>query len=296
MGEFLTSFDPERLSRRVGFLRSRAEAHLRAESENVLNPACAATLLRDAACVSILMGEVSAARELLRSAGRILLGLGLAAGSTLIALSSAYDAQAELLQYSDVIDGVRRQWDRTESRERSEYIRPMTEMSRGSPRQMLSVLQTDWLVAEVDERRSLRDDTPLRVAVGRNAGYPAGETGLSIDRYASCADWMLEHRGLPAVEPPELIQTAMATIAMTRAERIRAAMKDSYHWSMLPRPAELLDLDAVVLMFLALGSGMNEKDLQNFQQSDVPLANAPLRAAIQLRNDQGLGSRPSFRR
>lgn len=288
MPDGVPDVDRERLSRRVAFLLSRARAHIEGAGEGMLHHACAATLLRDAACVALLLGETRQARNHLREAGHQFLRLGLAAGSTLIALAETRTAQSELAEYSDVIEGTRDQWSRTEAIDHGDLRRPMAAMARGSPRQMFSLMQTEWLVAEIGARPWVREGSRVRTALERNGGYPVGETGVSIDSYIKIADWMIEHSGHVKDNMPSFVGAGMATLAATRAEHIRAAMKDTYHWRMLTRPTELLDLDSVVLMFIAVGAGINQDALEPSPWADVPLHDAPLRAALRLRSDQEL--------
>ncbi|MEZ0242489.1 MAG: hypothetical protein ACAH11_03890, partial [Sphingomonas sp.] len=75
-------------------------------------------------------------------------------------------------------------------------------------------------------------------------------------------------------------------LTTARAEHLRSAMKDSFHWRMLARPAELIDLDATILMSLALGTGASEEMLAKAMRSEIPLVDAPLRIAASLRRDQ----------
>lgn len=52
----ISGIEGDRLDRRISFLRSRAAAHLELEPEAVHSRACAATLLRDSACIGFLVG------------------------------------------------------------------------------------------------------------------------------------------------------------------------------------------------------------------------------------------------
>jgi len=288
MARDIEGFDPNRLNDRIKFLRSRADAHLAIVSERMLHQACAATLLCDAGCIAFILGMIGEARESLRRAGHLFLGIGLTTGAVLVALADTRSARGQIADYPDVVEGVRQQWSRVEARGRDEAKRPMTEMARGSPRQMFSLMQSEWLTGQVDGHPMERDDSPVRAALERNGGYPVGETGLSIDSYRKLADWMTAHTGRASGELPDFVVAGMATIAATRAEKIRAATKDRYHWRMLVRPTELLDIDSIVLMFVALGTGTNEDALRMRELANVPLGDAPLKAALSLRSDQKL--------
>jgi len=54
-------------------------------------------------------------------------------------------------------------------------------------------------------------------------------------------------------------------------------------WRKLLRPTELLDIDGVAQLFVALSSGENENDLRHQTIADFPLVNAPLDTAVPLR-------------
>lgn len=285
---------PERLHQRLEFLEDRAVAHIDRvherddlhERETGLARACAATLWRDAGCVALLVNEIGKARTLFTVSGREFLALGLPTGARLIALANLRESSAILRNFEDVVEGTREQWKRSQARQRRGPLRPMIDSGRESPRQVLSMMQVDWLTTEIEPRDPRRSD-PMRAALGRNAGHPAGTTGLSIDSYSKVADWLtVEQRSGSGM--PEQIRSKIETLAATRAEHLRAAQADSFHWRQLARPAELIDLDSAVLMFLALGSGVSSHDLKSMMERDVPMTDTPVDVAESLRRDQHL--------
>lgn len=283
------SIDTERLERRVSFLHSRAMAHLEMSPRDVRHTACAATLLRDAACVTLLLGETSAARRYLREAGGHFLELGLAAGSVLIVLADAKKAAEELEGYSDTIEGIHHQWGREEAEIRERKVGSMAYTARSSLRQMFSQLQADQLLTEIDSRWSVEEEYPMYQVLKRNGGYPVGNTGLSIDSYKNLTDWLTEQRSRPHRKIPDFVTTTFLTLATTRAENIRAAMRDKFNWVKLARPSDLLDFDSIVVMFLALGARMTKDSLRTSQwTSEGAIFEAPLIVAEQLRGDQDL--------
>lgn len=290
MAALFPGVEPERLHQRIKFLQSRAQAHLDTPSEDILHRACAGTLLRDAACVALMIGATEEARNLLLQSGHLFLQLGLTTGSTYIALAQTKTAREQLSPYQDLIEGVSRQWDRQQARERATPGGPMAEMSRNAPRQMFSLVQAEWLISETPQPTLFVDGFAMRRALERNGGHPVGTTGLSTATYSNMAEWMARQRESKEAHTPEFVARGFATIAATRAENIRAAMKDSYHWQLLARPAELLDLDAVVLSSIALGSGMDRGAIEQIFSDDVPLERAPIEAAALLRNDHADGA------
>ena len=68
-------------------------------------------------------------------------------------------------------------------------------------------------------------------------------------------------------------------------------MQDKFNWSILARPSELIDLDSVVLMFLALAARMKKHSLPaSLRVGEGAIFEAPLIVAEQLRDDQGLSA------
>jgi hypothetical protein len=111
-----------------------------------------------------------------------------------------------------VIMPMRQQWGPKKAREQGHRQRPMAEQARGEPRQLLAMMQADWLIQEQrGERRKLSHDEPLREALFRSSGHPAGATGLSIESYADAAEWFSEH--VPAADYiPDRISTTCTTM------------------------------------------------------------------------------------
>jgi hypothetical protein len=289
-------FSDDRLERRLLFLVSRAETHLRGLPEkaatemDMLSRACAATLYRDAACVAMLIGQVGQARSLLHISGKHFLVLGLPVGASFIALAGMPDSESEIERHADFIVGVRQQWGPSEARARDSARRPVADQARSEPRQLLAMMQADWII---DDRRGstaeMYKDGPLREALERNGGYPVGATGLSIDSYASAAGWFAERRDVDGYLP-DRIAASMSTMMATRAEHLHAARKDRFHWRMLARPAELVDLDATILMYLAINKDgvpkLNLEKVIDRRREETPLLDAPLRIATALKRDR----------
>ncbi|TGN51515.1 hypothetical protein E4L95_16765 [Paracoccus liaowanqingii] len=290
-------FPDERLERRLHFLVSRADAHLsdlpdRETTEKDMPPrACAATLYRDAACVALLMDEVSEARDLLHKAGQNFLMLGLPVGASLLALSGTPGSEFELEQHADFIAGIRQQWRPREAHARDGgAFHTMADQARSEPRQLLAMMQADWIIDNRMRDRALRDESgPLREALERNGGYPVGATGLSIDSYARVADWFAERDGIEGFDDylPDRIAALMATMMATRAEHLHSARKDRFHWKMLARPAEIVDLDATILMYFAINEDgtpkVNLDMVIDRRREEIPLLNAPIQIAKALK-------------
>lgn len=262
----------------------------------MLARACAATLLRDAACIALLLNDAGKARKLLHQSGRHFLNLGLPVGAALITLAGLEDAERELRYFDDVTRGVREQWVPSEAREREDTRRPMTDQARSEPQQLLAMVQADWLASDrgydsFDEE----SDEELRTAARRNGGHPAGYTGLTFESYLDLGTWLSQDH--PSTDMPPRFASAMTTMMVARAEQLRAARKDSFHWRMVARPSELIDLDATILMYLALGrSHLTLKELDPLvsqTREELPLIDAPVQAASALRRDEGRTPSPA---
>lgn len=282
---YIPDVDIERLERRLDFLKSRAEAHESAEPRTELNDACRATLLRDAAAIAILLEQVDAARQLLGQSGRILLEIGVPAGASYIALSSPESAEEVMLPYDDVIQGTGRQSTHEDFTADRRHQRPFTVEARQSPRQVFSLMQAQWLLLG-RKRRLVEDEAPLRESMYVVGGYPVGSTGLSIDSYSRLTQWMMSDDAGVKGDMPADIRNRLSTIASTRVEHLRAGMRDRWQWRLVGRPAELLDLDAIILMTIAFNSGVDPTSMRRLFNHDVPLEEAPIQAAMMLRGLQ----------
>lgn len=297
-------FPPERLERRLDFLLDRANTHLKnlrkteGPAQDILPRACAATLYRDAACVALLLERTREARKFLQLSGREFLTLGLPVGASLIALAGQRDAGKILDAYGDILEGTRQQRKPSDTKRRRDFHRPMIDQARSEPRQLLAMMQVDWLWNDRQrERVSYRDDEPLRMALGRNGGHPAGVTGLSIDSYCVVAEWFAK-RDVISEQMPDRVEALMSAMMARRSEQLHAARKDSFHWRMLARPTELIDLDATILMYLASNEDgspkANLETVMDRRRAGTPLLDAPVLVAGALRRDQYLERRGSL--
>ena len=272
----------DRLDRRMAFLRSRAAAHLELAPEDVNRKACAATLLRDCACIGLLMGRTGEAREDLLSAGKEFLTLGLVEGAVLVALADAASAQEILGSFSSLFESVRYSENRAAVSEAPEYERQISDASSRSPYQILSLLQVDLLLIKKEIQEPSSVMAGMQAALERNRGYPVGATGMSMDTYAGIANRLVEGEKAELPYSLEFVMRGLRSLYTVRAENIRVAMKDIYNWQMLLRPTELLDLDSVILMYLAIGNESLEFQLEEFLHEESPLCQAPLIVAREL--------------
>lgn len=277
---------------RVKFLVSRAETHLDRGTEGLHHRACAATLLRDAGCLLLLREQFGRGRQRLAQAGEHLVEMGLAAGLVLISMHDVGRAGQALNFHRETDENARR---RTMGRQADAPERGRESVrvaSRNSLSSMLSVVQADLLqavagAAEV-EWASERRETERRELEERHGAREVGETGLSVARYLRVAESMeVNAPGRPGDVPVEIVR---ALLGRRREERIDAVRRDEFHWRRVPRPAELLDLDCVVLMQVALAGGCEEEALREWtgwRSRDV--LGAPLDVAKQLQGPVDAG-------
>ena len=275
---------------RVKFLVSRAETHLDLGAEGLHHRACAATLLRDAGCLLLLREQFGPGRQRLAQAGEHLLEIGLAAGLVLISMHDLGRGRQALSFYRETDENARRRTLGTQADAPEHGRESVGIASRNSLSSMLSVVQADLLQAVAGAAAgsaSERREKERRELEERHGAREIGETGLSVARYLRVAETMeVKAPGRPGHFSVEIVR-AVELLGRRREERIDAAKRDEFHWRRVPRPAELLDLDCVVLMQVALGRGFDEEALREWtgwRRRDV--LGAPLEVAKQL---QGLG-------
>src|SRR5947209_19920371 len=109
----MDEFDEVRLHRRRTFLESRATAHCFSETDQPWHRAAAATLLRDAAAVALMLGDFEGARASMRKSGDLFLDLGFAAGFQLLYLAGVLDnddstAGSRIDVFASAFDAYRR--------------------------------------------------------------------------------------------------------------------------------------------------------------------------------------------
>lgn len=270
------------VARRIDFLRSRASAHLESEPEDTRSKACAATLLRDSACLGLLVGRTEEACADFMSAGKEFLNIGLVEGAILIALGDTLRAHEILASFSDVIERVRYQEDQRTFFEEGERRGRSANAGLGSAYEVLSLLQADLLLVKNNLQELAPAALPMEEVLERNGGYAVSATGMSIERYNEIARWMVREPRSGGSYSTELVVTWLRILYAVRAGNIRSAMKDVYNWGMLLKPTELVDLDSLVLMCLAVGDIHLERELDEFLVGESQLCQAPLIVAREL--------------
>jgi hypothetical protein len=235
-------FDEGTLLARLDFLQSRADAHS-ALGNTGREAEYAATLVRDAACVALLLGDrMDYARQLLAEAGWRYLELGVLSGATLLALSNAAENFRQL-------DGwIRQNLDpaHDEAVGLGDLHLPHLRRSLESPIQLLGLFQARWLMRAAAEAFLADVDPDRQRAMLARSHAEVGSTGLTVAEYLQIADKIFGNGNGNEVEGQ--IRDARRRLEDTRRAHVSIARSDAYHWQMLLHPADIVDLDAVVLL------------------------------------------------
>ena len=258
--------EDEELEARQKFLLTRAGAHRDAAAEDGRHRTCAATLLRDAGCVALLRDEVAEGRARLMEAGEELWRCGVAGGAALVALVATEDQARRAV---GLWEEVRGRFGGADDEERGARALSAT------PREVLSLVQAELLV-----HRWVRDDGGLRERIaGLVSGGPAvtevGETGLTVGEYAEL--------GLGAMAGDldrDRVQGWLESVWERRLRDIAVAAEDRYHWRLLVRPSDLVELDSVMLLTIVIAGNGGDRRFGGLR--DGPLAalvRSPLTAA-----------------
>ena len=238
----IDGLDDEVLARREAFLVKRARTHSERGEADERHRQCAATLLRDAGCVALLGEQTESARLHLMAAGSEFLGLGAACGAALFALAAT---PAEWTQAIEKRDEVARRFFPTVDEEGVAPTSPM------DPREILSFAQADLLIAARDggENSRLRRVADMQT---RDNDAEVGEIGLTVAEYLD-----MGARGVAGTVSRDSLRNWLASVWARRRRDIDRAAADVYHWRLLPRPAELLELDSVILLTILLRAGVD---------------------------------------
>jgi hypothetical protein len=273
------------LNARLKFLEMRAEYHLQYRKDGFERSAIAATTYRDAAALAFLLHNTNRARECLLKAGTLFLDIGLVYGASLVALASPKEANSLVSDYSDVLNGARNQRYKGEL-DGNQHQRPFSTYSRSLPRQLLSLLQFDYLS---NRRDTLNNDGYIHV-LKRLGGHPVGVTGVSVSTYMLLCEILTSQDMNYRVQAENItirgLTQGLDTILSSRLEAIGAGIKDTYHWRKLLRPAELIDFDSVVLFYLAILNKVSSGLFERFLADDVTYLGSSVKAAKLLYDSQ----------
>ncbi|AZN70134.1 hypothetical protein D5400_01575 [Georhizobium profundi] len=239
--------DRVRMGRRIIFLNDRADWHDRRKSP--LDTACAATARRDAGIIALLLDQKEVASELLAKAGAEFASIGLFAGYMLQSLVSPERVHRGDFAAEDMIARFGHSSfteDPDVRRVREEGTLPFEKDSRQSPQQLLNLYQA------LRGRRIERTHFASEVAFRRlqvNASATIGLSGLPVGSYLK----LFDRFGSNDANSRDL-DTVFAA-AIRRRDLIDAARADEFHWRMMMKPAELVDLDLIALGMNAFEAG-----------------------------------------
>ena len=227
----IVAVDENRMAQRHAFLRSRAEAHAALAGVDDRHRMCAAMLWRDAGCVALFQCKSDAGCMDLTRGGNELVRLGVAAGWPLIALADGPTSDRLSTFRAAAFD----------------LQQPLANTVTASPRQLLSCLQAGMLMEAHDgSLRYAMDRLAMEVRNLELDRTAVGETGLSIADYVEVGTAAI--RDDPSVR--DRAGAWFAGLCDQRTRDIESAAEDSYHWRLMARPAELLDLDSVILLYI----------------------------------------------
>ncbi|QCK88200.1 hypothetical protein E8L99_21785 [Phreatobacter aquaticus] len=291
MQNLLQDIESRQLEHRIRFLKTRALAHEeRAEHEKLIygdyrHSACAATLLRDAGCLCLLIGNIKEGRQLIFESGVKFLNIGLPYGMLLLTISNIKAPAKSIEKYIYLSRIIMHQHKFDRHTETADERLPLGEASINSPRQILSLIQTNWLTKGRTTKDSEIDEEALYSTLQHRQGYQIGTTGLSYWTYKNIALSLTNNvskYSFPQTELPTAAKNGFQTLIAIRSENIRRARQNSYQWNLVARPSEILDVDAIVIALLAIFGEMSKELLGSFGQNDDPLVTAPIAIALSL--------------
>jgi hypothetical protein len=253
----IDEFDGGRLERRRAFLESRATAHLRAEVDHRWHFAAAATLLRDAAAVALILDDIGGARDLLRKSGNLFLELGYAGGLQLFYIAGTLDSEESDIQ--NRIDTFARAFaehrgDREVQPAGADHRVPVFKYQSFRPPQLLRAYQGLAGRRSEDETRiGLRN--AIREALRVNATMPVGLARTTLATYVATFDRLAKRDAEARDAPSVRLEMVLGSLAQQREELFVAARLDRFHWQALLRPAELIDFDLLALLLAGVRRG-----------------------------------------
>jgi hypothetical protein len=260
-------FDGDRLMQRAFFLLRRAKAHLGAAARSARSIGFAATLLQDAGAILLIRGAAGEAAAALARAGSLLIDLGLPYGHVLLCLARGEGDEANLGGMFDYAAGAGVVRDLKHSPESG-----LRGAALDQPAQLLALLQA----------RLLQPEREVSLAVGvvrerleAHGGLRIGTSGIALRDYLRLCDWITGRSGEKQGEPSDIL----ALLAAGRAEMLREAIADRYHWDRLIAPAQLVDFPLTVLFVLATRHEVRLGSLLTEQSGMDDAFELPLRAS-----------------
>lgn len=278
-------FDSEELYRRRAFLTGRAEWHVEMQTgkKGTAPPSqlFAATLLRDAGAISIILGDFVGARELLYRAAIAYLSQDVLYGLLLATLAGDHSAWSTHGQSLGALRLYLAQPDF--GRERIPQDIPLPYVPQSD---LVSALQS-YAVAPPQLQRRKKDEHSGERQLLKQL-HIAVEEGLGIQ--AEVAPSSLYIRTLLTLTADERefagdelrIERNLVALSAAREAEITAARKDEFNWSLMQNPADVVDFDTIVLATALEARGIRPSFIDRiFGSIDDPVA-LPIHASRQL--------------
>lgn len=275
--------EADRLRQKLEFLTDRATANdefAGRRRQNALRQAADATLWRDAACVAMLLDDMTAAKKYLKASAQGFLELGLFYGFLLLRLSGE-----ERIEIAAKTSGDRFAWVRdalrlseSEESDGARDLPPYARASAQSPYQLLRLVQSGINFSTLD------GDVvgTARKHLDVYTGLPIGGTGIALGRYVQVQDALLDG------DLDGRTTDALSYMAIRRRETIESAKADKFHWNRILNPCELIDLDMLALGLCLKNRGIEDR-VSSFVRERGKIAALPFEIATKLSGpDQSL--------
>lgn len=272
----IDELDHERLLRRQRFLESRAKAHLHSDGDRRWRRTAAATLLRDAAAVALLLDDFNGARKLLRESGDQFLLVGLFGGLQLLFLAGTLDNKDD--DIGQRINIFSHEFFQREGSARGQLLtkRQFDDESFRPPQLLRAYQALAGRRSDDPERANLR--RTIRGILTVDASMPVGMARTPAAIYLSMFDYVAD-RGAEEPNLPGGFSHIIPSLAQRRAELLSVARRDRFHWKAILRPAELIDFDLLAMCVAGRRRGQHFGILSSaFAQRD-PLTALPEKLA-----------------
>lgn len=271
----ITELDKDTLENRKLFLTKRADAYNESGHADPHFRVVSATLLRDAAATSLILGDISDGKILLERSGQLLLDAGLVGGLQLLFLAGSSTTTKSTAATLDEYE--REFFERVEVPGRRVVFdgpHHFTEESFRSP-QLLRAYQglvgggDKWAGAlDHASRRFLTKQ--IRETIARSGTMPIGINRAPLTTYLHAFDLMIGDVSPESANPS--IMDVVRSFARRRQEVVTAAARDTFHWRMVLRPADLVDFDLLALLLAGTIRGKGPMIQSSIDESDIVTA------------------------
>ncbi len=284
--------DEEFLSRKVGFLVSRADAHDSKSKDDSTNRhrLCSATLTRDAGAIAAYLRDTQAASRYLRRAGKSFADAGHFSGFSLLETCGVGLGCNWLREHYGQEQPVRQILRALE--EKADEKGPHTLAHRGadlfkswsSTQQLLSLYHVSRASNDLDESGLLRE----RLSEVRTSSV--GDFGISLWEYFDLVDVAATPGREQRLDGKA--DEAFYEIMRSRSRALRIAQEDSWHWNRILSPAALIDMNLLALSTMMLRRSGSTEAFDRIAEPFVerqPLVSLPMSLARLFVNEGSIG-------